>query len=170
MKWDDLNFAYLCQPATSNGNDTIQDTCRAWQSDRSNDQISDKVEILRANAKNFGEPFSYPTDLTIIGERGAEGNLFRFLHWRFDAASLEEEEEIHSRKRRDPIPEDKAIEPPFVVIQNFPRRMNFLIPFTPQQGKYSMEIEILLRPQFSTIDLVSSTDTDYAILLPSVIR
>ena len=170
MKWDDLNFAYLFQPATSQGDDAIWDARRTWQSDRSEDQISSKDHILRANAKVFGDTFSYPTDLTIIRERSADGRLFRFLRWKLDAASPEQEQEIRSARRRDPLPEDEVIKPPFVVVQNFPRRMNFLIPFVPQQGKYSMDIEIILRAQFSTIDLVSSTDTDYAILLPSIMR
>lgn len=170
MKWDDLNFAYLFQPAPSEDNDTIWDARRAWHSDRSENQMSGKPDILRANAKLFGETFSYPTDLTIIRERGSEGRLYRFLRWKFDPASPEEEQEIRVRGRGEPLPEDEVVEPPFIVVQNFPRRMNFLIPFAPQQGRYSMEIDILLRPLFSTIDLVSSTDTDYAILLPSIMR
>lgn len=170
MKWDDLNFAYLFQPAKSKGYESVWDARRAWQSHRSEEETSDKVDILRASARDFGETFSYPTDLTIIRDRGSQGRLFRFLRWKFDAASPEEEENILARKRRDPTPEENALEPPFLVVQNFPRRMNFLIPFAPPQGKYSMEVDILLWPPFSTIDLVSSTDTDYAILLPSIIR
>ena len=170
MKWDNLDFAYLFHPVTSHGNDAIWDARRTWQSDQSEDEIPREDFILRANAKEFGDTFSYPTDLSIIRASGAEGRPFRFLRWKSDAASPEEEREIRSWRRRDPLPEDEVIEPPFVVVQNLPRRMNFLIPFVPQQGKYSMEIEIILRAQFSTIDLVSLTDTEYAILLPSVMR
>ena len=88
--------------------------------------MSNKPDILRANAKLFGETFSYPTDLTIIRERGSEGRLYRFLRWNFDPASPEEEQEIRVRGRGEPLPEDEVIELPFIVAQNFPRRMNYL--------------------------------------------
>ena len=170
MKWDDLSFAYLFQPTISQGNDAIWDARRTWQSDRSKDQIPIRGYILRANAKVFGDTFSYPTDLSIIRECGAPRRPFRFLRWKLDGASPEEAQEIRSWRGRDPLPEDEVVEPPFVVVQDLPRRMNFLTPFVPQQDKHLMEVEIIMRAQFSTIDLVSSTDTDYAILLPSVMR
>lgn len=168
MQWDNSNFAYLFYPAHDPSDASQWATRRAWWDEHNHlDSQSDLENALQANAESFGERFSFPDNLTIIRARGAGSKLHRFIRWKFDELSTEEDQLIRERFN---LSEEDTAEPPFLVVQHFPRRMNFLVPFVPQIGKYSMEKELLLRPKFSTVDLVSATETDYALLLPSVIK
>ena len=173
MRWDDLNFSYLFLPAQHPTESAEWLARRSWL-DALNlrEGRSDPEAAFHVNAEVFGRHFSYPNDLTIIRERGQWAKNFRFLRWRFDPVSPEEEEIIRERYS---FTIDDQILPPFLVVQHFPRRMNFLSVENANgsiapKGKYSAETVLLLRSKFSTVSLISATDTDYALFLPSIIR
>jgi len=165
MTWDELNFAYLFLPVKDANESTEWMRRRSWL-DSLNSQkrlISPEV-ALHANAAAFGKEFGFPDDLTIIQEYGRRVKNYRFLRWRFDPPSPDEERIL---RERYPF---SMKDLPLLAVKRFPHRMNFLVPFVPQEGKHSTEIELLFRPEFSTVNFLSANDTDYAMLLPSVIR
>jgi dsRNA-specific ribonuclease len=170
MRWDNLDFAYLFLPASDVHEPVEWMTRRSWLDDLNAREGRTNREA--ANAEVFGERFSFPTDLTIVRERGQGAKSFRFLRWRFEPVSLEEEEVLRERYH---FPIDDQIVPPFLVVQRMPRRMNFLsieeaAKSIEREGKYSTETELLLRSRFSTVSLMSAIDTDYALFIPSIIR
>jgi dsRNA-specific ribonuclease len=172
MKWDDLNFAYLFIPATDVDESPEWIARRLWlKSINTKEGCSDGEGELYANAEAFGERFGFPSDLTIIRERGRETRNFRFLRWRFEPLS---EEEMHDLQARYSFSIDETT-PPFLVVRRIPRRLNFLTPADAaksieQDGKYLTETELLLRPRYSTVGFASTTEVDYGLFLPSIIR
>jgi dsRNA-specific ribonuclease len=173
MRWDDLHFAYLFLPADDADEPLEWVTRRSWLDDlNTREGRTDREAEFHANAQVFGERFSFPNDLNIIRECGSGVKNLRFLRWRFEPLSPEEEQTLRERYS---FTIDDPIVPPFLVVQRMPRRMNFLsledaaktiVP----DGKYSTEVELLLRARFSTVSLMSTTNTDYALFLPSIIR
>ena len=173
MSWDDLHFAYLFIPANDVDESPEWVARRSWL-DNFNASLgqSDGEASFNANAEAFGKHFSFPNDLTIIQERGQGMKNFKFLRWRFEPVSPDEEQVLRERYS---FSIDDQIIPPFLVVQRIPRRMNFLTvedaaKSIVREGKHSTETELLLRAKFSTVTLISAVDTDYAILLPSIIR
>ena len=170
MRWDNLHFAYLFLPA-SDANESVEwMTRRSWLDDINAREGKSTWE--GANAEVFGKRFSFPNDLTIIRDRSQGAKNFRFLRWRFERVSPEEEQILRERYS---FSVDDQILPPFLVVQRMPRRLNFLsmedaAKSIEREGKYSTESELLLRSRHSTVSLISATDTDYALLLPSIIR
>ena len=173
MHWDDLHFAYLFLPTNDVDESLEWVTRRSWLDNlNARDGQSDREAAFHANAEVFGERFCFPDDLTIIRERGLASKNFKFLRWRFEPISSEEEQILRERYS---FSVDDPIIPPFLVVQRMPRRMNFLTmedaaKSIEQEGKHSTETELLLRARFSTVSLISAVDTEYALLLPSIIR
>lgn len=165
MTWEDLNFAYLFLPAGDVEESYEWTRRRSWLDDL--DEATSPEAVPHANAAVFGKQFLFPNDLTIIREHGQKYKNYRFLRWRFDVLSPDEEQALRNRYSFDI---GDTIKPPFLVAQRFPRRMNFLIPFVSQKGKHSTEMELIFRPEFSTVSFLSANDVDYALLLPSIIR
>jgi len=172
MSWDDLHFAYLFLPLNDVDKSPEWVTRLSWLDDFTASTERSDREAFYANAEAFGEHFSFPNDLTMVQDRGKGVKNFKFLRWRFEPVSPDEEQVLRERYS---FSADDRIVPPFLVVQRFPRRMNFLTAKDAeksivQEGKHSTEIELLLRARFSTVSLISAVDVDYAFLLPSIIR
>jgi endoribonuclease Dicer len=92
---------------------------------------------------------------------------YQFIRWRFDVLSPQEEDELREYYERY---SEIDITYPLLVVRPLPSRTNFLLPTRPKTEP-SPEVKTrLLLPEHSTITLLSSAETEYAFLLPSVLR
>lgn len=168
MIWDEVDFAYLFLPVEADPDAAKWAARSSWFYEMYNQEGGlDPIETPHVDANLFGQRYSFPSDLVLVRERGSAIKNFRFIRWRSGGLSLKEEETFRDRYKlgsNDPIPS------PLLAVKRFPNRMNFLLRLPPQTGKHSIEDEILLRPTSSTVTLLSATDTEYALLLPSIIR
>ena len=170
MEWNDLDFSYLIFPV-DNG-DQEWDARRSWLSNISNADSIAYPYPLMARANELGAQFGYPSNLTLIQRQIGAGTPFKFVRWQYEAISEEEEEAIRGRYKHIT---DLEITYPLLVVEKFPPRSNFLIPISPPKEN-SMNIEenkppaIHFIPRFSGVVLLSPEETEYAFLLPSVLR
>jgi endoribonuclease Dicer len=166
MTWDNLDFSYLLLPVDQ-AKDLEWVTRRAWLFRVNTFLGLSHADEYFANAENFGVEFSYPSDVTIVrnGFQFAKG--FRFVRWRYEILSPEEEVELREYYSRFP---DLKITYPLLVVEPLPPRTNFLIP-NPLKVEPVPEVKtLLLLPRLSAITLLSSADAEYAFLLPSIFR
>ncbi|KAG6855552.1 hypothetical protein H0H87_001109 [Tephrocybe sp. NHM501043] len=171
MVWDNDDFAYLFLPLNID-NDDLWKSRRKWLSQHNKSTGASNADEYFANAQKFGEAFSYPTDLTLVrnGFQFAKG--YRFVRWRYD--SLNEEEELELRKYYSRF-EELEITYPLLVVEPLPARSNFLVPIPPSKHKESdlaakVVKSIFLLPSLSAITLLSNAESQYAFLLPSILR
>ncbi|KZP10713.1 P-loop containing nucleoside triphosphate hydrolase protein [Athelia psychrophila] len=159
------DFAYLFLPTEQDPEASIWEERRSWLNKMDGSEgESDPKDTLDANAAILGKRFEYP-DLNLIRERKSKIRNFRFIRWRYTA--LTSNEEVAFRKVYG---DDTSIPSPLLVVKRFPNRMNFLLHLPPQEGKNSIDDEIILHPGFSVVPLLSATDTEYAMLIPSIVR
>jgi dsRNA-specific ribonuclease len=96
----------------------------------------------------------------------------KIVRWRYEPLSLEEEKELREDIYKGSI-DDVKITYPLLVVKNYPPRTNFLLPLPPPSSDDPIpkppKLTTLL-PHLSGAILLSKTETDYAFLLPSVIR
>ena len=170
MTWDNLDFSYLFLPIDEV--DTEWDVRRSWLATFSASDQSRKVHHLIGNAATIGKQFSYPSDLKLIQRHMSSSRPLKFVRWRYEPLSLEEEKELREGIYNGRI-DDVEITYPLLVVENYPPRTNFLFPLPPPSPDDPIpeppKLTILL-PHFSGVILLSETETDYAFLLPSVIR
>ena len=167
MTWDPLDFSYLFLPL-DDANDADWKLRRAWLSQRNAERgYVQHTDEYFANAAEFGERFDYPSDLAIVrnGFQFAKG--YRFVCWRYEQLDPEEEEEFREHYVRFT---DLEITYPLLVVQPLPVRTNFLIPTPPKTGPVREVKTFLLLPRLSAVTLLSSEDTEYAFVLPSILR
>ncbi|KAG6909556.1 hypothetical protein DXG01_016804 [Tephrocybe rancida] len=166
MNWEKDDFPYLVLPKDI---DTHWEARRAWLSLLHTTKAASRADEYFANAQDFGEAFSYPEDLSIVrnGFQFAKG--YRFLAWRYDP--LTEEEELEFRKYYARF-EDLEIDYPLMTVRALPPRSNFLIPISDKdKDKPPPEVKKLyLLPRLSAITVLSHAETEYAFLLPSILR
>jgi dsRNA-specific ribonuclease len=168
MEWNNLDFSYLIIPV--NNIDQEWADRRSWLSNTSNDE---NPHHLMVRADKLGAQFGFPSDLTLIHRQIGEGRPFKFIRWQHEAVSEEEEEAIRVRYKHIT---DLEITYPLLVVENFPPRSNFLIPITPPKGnavdnpakKPPQTIHFVSR--LSGVVLLSPEESEYAFLLPSVLR
>jgi hypothetical protein len=168
MSWDQLDFSYLLLPSDSTSmNQTKFNKRRKWLT-----QLNESLHLLRseelfANAELFGKEFSYPADVAIVRNGGHFSKTYQFVRWRFEPLTPEEEEQLQEYYERVG---GIDITYPLLVVQAFPSRTNFLLPTRPKTESIQETKTLLLLPEYSTIALLSSAETEYAFLLPSVLR
>ncbi|KAJ7170731.1 hypothetical protein C8R43DRAFT_1094448 [Mycena crocata] len=160
MTWDELDFCYLFLPL--DGSDETWDARRLWHSTENS-----AAEPFFTNALSFGHQFSHPSDLTIIRNGPQFNKAFKFVRWRFDPLSAEEEIEMRATYARF---SDLVITYPVLVVQNLPPRTNFLIPTPPKASSPAPLKTIHLLPKLAFVTLCSEVEANYAFLLPSVLR
>ncbi|KAF7336662.1 hypothetical protein MVEN_02101000 [Mycena venus] len=161
MSWNNLDFSYLFLP--SNGSDGSRwDARRLWHTKKNPDG-----EPFFTNALVFGQDFSYPDDLAIIRNGPQFSKAYKFVRWRFDPLSPEEEVDMRAMYSRFP---DLEMTYPVLVVQHFPPRTNFLIPVPEKASPPTPPKEIHLLPRLSYVTLCSEVETQYAFLLPSILR
>jgi hypothetical protein len=162
MSWDDLDFSYLFLPPNGS-DDSVWNARRLWHT-----QKNPSGTPFSANALAFGQDFSYPDDLSIIRNGPQFNKAYKFVRWRFDPLSPEEEEDMktstYSRFS------DLEITYPLLVVQHLPPRTNFLIPIPERASPPAPPKEMHLLPQMSYVTLCSEAEAQYAFLLPSVLR
>jgi endoribonuclease Dicer len=169
MTWDNLDFSYLFLPIDDV--DTEWDVRRSWLATFAASNQTRHVHLI-GNAATIGEQFGYPSDLNLIQKHIGSSRPYRFVRWRYEPLSFEEEKELREDIYRGRI-DDVEITYPLLVVENCSPRANFLIPLPPpspddpipESSKF-----ITLLPRFSGVILLSQTEADYAFLLPSVIR
>lgn len=164
MTWDKLDFLYLVLPIDV---DTKWEGRRSWLSQINHSRGASHLDEFFANAELFGKQFSYPTDLTIVrnGFQFAKG--FRFVNWRYEHLSPEEEVEFRKYYERF---QDLEITYPLLVVCPLPPRTNFLIPTAPKTESFR-EIKLtFLLPSLSAVTMLSRPEAEYAFLLPSILR
>ena len=170
MTWDNLDFSYLFLPIVDV--DSEWDARRSWLVNLSASRDPTRTVHLIGNAETIGKQFDYPSDLTLIQKHIGSSRPLKFVRWRYEPLSLEEEKELREEIYNGRI-EDVEITYPLLVVEYYPPRSNFLIPLPPhspdQRIPESPKLVTLL-PHLSGIILLSRIETDYGFLLPSVIR
>ncbi|KAF9005526.1 hypothetical protein BDQ17DRAFT_1424006 [Cyathus striatus] len=172
MNWDYMDFSYLFLPDKDTDFTVEQKWVdrRSWNSrlNMANGRLEE--DDLFANAKLLGEEFSHPADLTMIGNGYRFAKRFQFVRWRFEQLSDEEEktmkEEYEGRKLF------LEIAYPLLEVQHLPPRTNFLLPLSPPKktgSPQTLKHQHFL-PNDCTVTLLSFADTEYAFLLPSILR
>lgn len=166
MTWENLDFSYLVLPLYQD-DDMEWVTRRAWLSEVNRSIGASHTDEYFANAEKFGAKFSYPNNIAVVrnGFQFAKG--FRFVRWRFDVLSPEEEVELREYYSRFA---ELEITYPLLVVEPLPPRTNFLIPIPPPTGPPPERKTLLLLPRLSAITLLSPADMEYAFLLPSILR
>ncbi|KAG6828118.1 hypothetical protein H0H92_009139 [Tricholoma furcatifolium] len=165
MTWDKDDFPYLVLPLEK---DAIWESRRTWLADHNISIAAAKSDEYFANASKFGKAFSYPTDLRIIRRGFQFCKGFLFVRWRYE--SLDEEEEKAFRTYYSQF-ENLEITYPLLVVRRLPPRSNFLVP-TPSVVimEDQPDAEIILLPTSSAITVLSHVESEYAVLLPSILR
>ena len=170
MTWDNLDFSYLFLPIDDVDTDTEWDARRSWLATFAASNQARRVHLI-GNAATIGKQFSYPGDLNLIQKYIGSSRPYKFVRWRYEPLSLEEEKELREETYRGRI--DDEITYPLLVVESYYQRANFLIPLPPpspddpipESSKF-----ITLLPRFSGVILLSQTESDYAFFLPSVLR
>ncbi|KDR84248.1 hypothetical protein GALMADRAFT_133594 [Galerina marginata CBS 339.88] len=168
MEWDNLDFSYLFLPL--NDVDTEWKTRRSWLVNIAAVDPERYPHKLAVRADTFGENFGYPSDSTFVHRHIGLGRPFKFINWRYEPLSTEEEEELRERYNKFT---DLDITYPLLVVQAYPPRTNFLIPISSQkkvEGTPEPSPLICLLPQHSGVVMLSPEECEYSFLLPSVLR
>ena len=170
MTWENLDFSYLFLPIDDV--DTEWDVRRSWLASFSASLDQARVVPLMGNAATIGKQFGFPSDLTLIEKHIGSSRPLKFVRWRYEPLSFEEEKELREDIYKGRI-DDMEINYPLLVVENYPPRSNFLFPLPPQSLDDPIPVSsnlITLLPHLSGTMLLSQIETDYAFLLPSVIR
>ncbi|KAG1716076.1 hypothetical protein ID866_1102 [Astraeus odoratus] len=165
MAWAHLDFAYLFN-CSGDPEKSIWEERREWSKNQNGDAESEKT--LLANAEYFGKTYNYPTDIVCVRDGGSPGKPYRFIKWHFDKLSQEDEEELRVSSRYRRI-EDFEVTYPLLVVEPLPNKANFLLPRSVANAKKEGK-HLFLSPRFSYIELLSSVESEYALLIPSILR
>ncbi|KAJ7066996.1 hypothetical protein C8F01DRAFT_1119904 [Mycena amicta] len=160
MVWDDLDFSYLFLPM--NSEDAVWDARRSWHAQKIN------ASPFLADALSFVRQFSHADDLAIVRNGPQFSKLFRFIRWRTEPLTKEEEDEVRTiYYSRFPSVE---ITYPMLVAYPLPPRTNFLVPLPDTAKPFNVPKSVNLLAPLSHIVLCSDVEAQYALLLPSVLR
>lgn len=191
MEWDRTDFSYLLLPTDdvlAGAPHAAWTARRAWQTRGvlDGDETHAHRHRLVLPADVFAAQFGYTEDVTMVQRHLGFGRPFKFVAWRWD--KLDEEEEAQVREtyknqfqgQKQGLDEgDQAkgvmeITYPLLLVEAYPPRSNFLIVpkvvDKPDGGPPSPPMRIHLLPQYSSIVLLSPSETEYAFLLPSILR
>ncbi|KAJ3510188.1 hypothetical protein NLJ89_g4818 [Agrocybe chaxingu] len=170
MDWDDLDFSYLFLPIDSTVGDGWEER-RAWLAREAAANPERHRHHLMVRADEFGKKFGYPTDLTFIQRHMGSGRPFKFVAWRYDPLSEDEETELREQYAKHL--EEVEINYPLLAVRAYPPRTNLLIPIKPRDPGEDEPAEapiVYLLPQHSGVVLLSEHESEYGFLLPSVLR
>ena len=163
MTWERLDFAYLFSPSFD-PSDTVWEERLRWSKSQTGDDDSEKA--LSPNAELFGKTYNYPTDIACVRDGGSPGKPYRFIRWHFEKLSAEEEEELLGSRMYSRI-ENLEVTYPLLVVEPLPNKTNFLLP----SGKSKKKVDhLFLLAKYSYVDLLSSTECEYSLLIPSILR
>lgn len=163
MDWDNLDFAYLFLPVEESI--TVWDGRRAWleREHKADQELFPDHLIVRAN--EFVKKFGFAEDLTLIQRHIRFGKPWKFAGWRYEALTSDEEQKLRHRfgKYADKI----SITYPLIIVQPCTPRTNMLLPTS---GSTIGNSDQFLIQEHTAIILLSKEETEYAFLLPSVLR
>lgn len=163
MSWEHLDFAYLFA-SSFDPLDTVWEERLQWSKSQNRDVDSEKV--LSPNAEEFGKVYNYPTDITCVRDGGSPGKPYRFIGWHFEKLSAEEEENLRASRMYSRI-EDLEVTYPLLVVEPLPNKANFLL----SSGKSKKQVDhLFLLAKYSYVDLLTSTECEYSLLIPSILR
>lgn len=228
LKWDNTDYSYLVLPPpqmSSLPSTSAWTARRAWLRD-----LRTVEATLTANGKfrsdlayevrtdEYVREFGYTEDLVVVKKHLSLGRPWKFVGWRFDRLSEEEEEVVREQYRKqlskgkakdgnatseatmgidqttegqdvtmeemDGVEDNKMDIPyPLLIAEPFPPRTNFLHPL-PESATTSPRKDedetgaaesaskgyAYLIPSMSGVALYSEEETEYAFLLPSILR
>ncbi|KAL0955017.1 hypothetical protein HGRIS_003938 [Hohenbuehelia grisea] len=167
MNWNNVDFHYLFLPA-GHVEDTLWEQRRLWGEQLCSQRGKPPADALFANAREVGEHFLYPDDLTLVKTGFRFHKSYQFVRWTFDEPNEEQILELEARYKR-PGCLDATL--PLLIVHEIPSRTNFLHPTANTTLNSSKPYrEFLLDPQQCGVVLHSRLEIEYANLLPSVIR
>ncbi|KAF4598646.1 Dicer-like protein 2 [Pleurotus pulmonarius] len=162
MRWDDLDFRYLFLPTEASRDDLWgARRVRLLENDRPDDFAQD--DHFLADARTFGESFRYPDDVTLLRTGYGFHKVRQFVRWKHDPMNAEEKAQFLEQYGTPKITY------PLLVARRLPPRTNFLLPTPITQPKLD-HTELLLSPEQCSVVLCSSSDVEYSMLLPSILR
>lgn len=167
MDWENLNFSYLFLPIKVVN--LVWDNRRAWLEHARLE--SETYLRLMIKADRFSEQFGYAEDMTLIQRSIGSGRPFKFICWKYDALTPEEEEGL--RKYYAKYEGEVEITYPLLAVQPYPPRTNLLIPIEKQDlesGNTAEPPTIFLLPGKAAVIFLSEEEAEYAFLLPSALR
>jgi len=167
MNWDDLHFAYLFLPIQESN--TVWDSRRAWLEGECRVNAEDFPDCLMVKATQFVKKFGFVDDLTLIKRHVEFGRPWMFKGWRYEELTSQEEEKLRDRYGR--LLDNIAITYPLMIVQSCAPRTNMLLPTrVSESGQCDGISTQFLIQEHTTIVLLSNEETEYAFLLPSVLR
>ncbi|KAH9936593.1 P-loop containing nucleoside triphosphate hydrolase protein [Fomitopsis serialis] len=168
MKPDDRAFAYLFLPAEEGPDEHSWEDRRKWMQERIDRGTDVRLETnTRANADMLRQQYGLPTDLALIRPNEKFGKPFQFVRWFNGPLSTEDEDKL--RERYDGFP-DATTTYPLLQVKEFPQRANFLAPLASDTAGLGRDEAVYLLPKYTTVELVSKEDLQYAMYLPSILR
>jgi endoribonuclease Dicer len=166
MMWKKTDFAYLLLPDEHVDDSLWAERRSWWQQVEADRGIFRPENSLLAETDQLAAAFSWPEDLVLVVDNRRPNHHRRFLSWRTEALSLDEEEKL---REYHGLLEDVNVTLPLMVAQPLPKRANLLFPTT-STDMHMKEDPMLLIPNRSKAVLASETDIDYARYLPSIMR
>ncbi|KIJ59660.1 hypothetical protein HYDPIDRAFT_118283 [Hydnomerulius pinastri MD-312] len=163
MKWPHLDFGYLFACSSDPESATWKER-RQWALDK--EQHVDSEKLHSVNAADFGQDHGYPTDLTWVRDGRSFGKMYRFIGWQHEKLSAEEEAEICEFKAYSRI-ENIEVTYPLLIVEPIPNRSNFLLPLPVSTANVK---RFFLLPKYSYFELLSSTEREYSLFIPSILR
>lgn len=163
MKWTHLDFAYLFIINADPDDAT-------WSARRSQatelDGMTNPESAQLVNAEAFASKNGYPADFTWVREGRSFGKLYRFVGWRHERLTPEEEAEICASRLYSRF-EEVRVTYPLLVVEPLPQRANFLLPL-PISNATSKPFYLLT--QYAHLELLSPAECEYAQIIPSILR
>ncbi|TCD70873.1 Dicer-like protein 2 [Steccherinum ochraceum] len=161
------DFVYLFLPAKARRDEKKWEERRTWMAERHGRREHTRDEGRdRASVTAFCEKFGSTLDLSLVRSNDKPSKALRFVGWHDGPLSDEEADELRERYEDS----DVDIFFPLLVVQELPRRANFLIPLADESSGLRNTEPFLLIPSEAMTDLISRDDMDYALYLPSILR
>ncbi|KAF8267333.1 hypothetical protein EI94DRAFT_1786492 [Lactarius quietus] len=171
MKWDRMDFVHLFLP--------VDESLTVWDERRA--ALASDPAFSGAGGKALFAPLPWwdercgdvnDVPITIVTGTGFGGKPYQFVRWKNDPVTTEERDSIVKRYVR--LEDDDGtfeITYPLIEVRPFSKR-NFLTPMPPESkglDAASQKIDLLMK-EFSLVALISSQETQYSLLAPSIIR
>lgn len=158
------DFPYLFLPMEETLNESEWQDRREWMQRRlaAGESVRWEGELL-ANADALGQRYDYPDNLSSVRSHKKPEKALRFKHWHHGPISAQEHEDFVEEYGEEPSF-------PLIVAEAYPRRRNFLEPLDSAEAGLADDRPLLLHPKYAIVDLVSTDELQFAMLLPSLLR
>lgn len=166
MTWQHLDFAYLFS-CPRDPESPIWEERREWAKKQNGDVDSEKG--LLANADEFGKVYNYPTDINCIRDFGSINTPCRFVRWHFERLATDDEEALQDSPKYSRIV-DFQLTYPLLVVEPLPSKANFLLLTSSNVTSAKKSKQLFLVPKYAYVDLLSSAEREFSILVPSILR